>query len=239
MLVFAVFVALFSSFIVKEREKVKLSHASKDEIAIVEDNDSFLSHTPWIIIIFAVVQLVKELIQMFWLRLSYFKDLTNLFELIMFAFVWMFTLSSISESFSLTAEVRWSVGVLGLFMSYISLTLYFRRFGGLGLYVTMYVEVLFTFVKVISTFMIALHRYFCSRSFSLHEREGDWCSFDNVIEVQSHTMHYMWSKQTILKNRHQLLKQNQTIQINIGRIFYFLHSTSCIGSSFIEITFKI
>ena len=159
MLVFAVFVALFSSFIVKEREKVKLSHASKDEIAIVEDNDSFLSHTPWIIIIFSVVQLVKELIQMFWLRLSYFKDLTNLFELIMFAFVWMFTLSSISESFSLTVEVRWSVGVLGLFMSYISLTLYFRRFGGLGLYVTMYVEVLFTFVKVISTFMIALTGY--------------------------------------------------------------------------------
>lgn len=63
-LVFAVFVVLFSSFIVKEREKVKLSHSSKNEITIGEDNDSFLNQTPWIIIVFLVLQLVKEFVQM-------------------------------------------------------------------------------------------------------------------------------------------------------------------------------
>lgn len=55
MLVFVVFVVLFLSFIVKEREKVKFLYVLKDEIVIVEDNDSFLSYILWIIIIFLVV----------------------------------------------------------------------------------------------------------------------------------------------------------------------------------------
>ena len=159
-LVFAVFVALFSCLVVKEREKAKLSVTSTDETANVEEGDGrFLNQAPYVILAFLVTQLVREIIQIIWLRLSYFKDPTNLFELVMFGMVWTFTLPSISEKFFYSMESRWTAGVLGLFMCYISLTLHFRRFGGLGLYVTMYVEVLFTFVKVISTFMIALTGY--------------------------------------------------------------------------------
>ncbi|KAJ7385742.1 hypothetical protein OS493_013775 [Desmophyllum pertusum] len=66
--------------------------------------------------------------------------------------------------------------VLGLLLCYVNLTLSLRRFGGLGLYVTMYVEVLYTFLKVISTFLIALTGYSLV-FFILLKEQGNFADF--------------------------------------------------------------
>ena len=55
--------------------------------------------------------------------------------------------------------VQWNSGIVALLLCYVNLTLAIRRFGELGLYVTMYIEVLWTFIKVITSFLITLIGY--------------------------------------------------------------------------------
>ena len=159
--VFAVFAVLFTSLVVIERETVDFSFNSSENITNAEEKSpSTLARTvPFVLAIFLVMQLIKEVVQVAWMRLSYFKDLTNLLDLAMFGLVWVFILPFISERDLYSMKTQWTAGVVGVLLCYINLTLSLRRFGGLGVYVTMYVEVLFTFLKVISTFLITLIGY--------------------------------------------------------------------------------
>jgi len=160
-LVFAVFVVFFTSLVVMERETVDFSFNSLENITSAEEKSSstFTMTVPYVLAIFLLMQLIKEGAQVAWLRLSYFKDLTNLLDLAMFGLVWVFILPLMSETDLYSMKTQWIAGVVGLLLCYINLTLSLRRFGGLGVYVTMYVEVLFTFLKVISTFLITLIGY--------------------------------------------------------------------------------
>ena len=159
--VFAVFVILFTYLVVTEREKINFSFISSEitRTEKVKSKSDIAKTVPFVILIFLVMQLIKEVIQVTWLRFSYFKDLTNLHELFMFVMVWIFILPFITGEDVYSMQTQWTAGVMGLLSCYTNLTLSLRRFGGLGLYVTMYVEVLFTFLKVISTFLIALTGY--------------------------------------------------------------------------------
>ena len=160
-LVFAVFVALFTTLVVMERETVDFSFDSPKNITSAEEKSSstFVKTVPYVLMIFLVMQLIKEGVQVAWLRLSYFKDLTNLLDLAMFGLVLVFIIPLMSTTDLYCMKTQWIAGVVGLLLCYFNLTLSLRRFGGLGVYVTMYVEVLFTFLKVISTFLITLIGY--------------------------------------------------------------------------------
>lgn len=157
-LVFIAFVVLYSWFVVQERETSALfSHSSSSPV------NSGTKHTSksasGTIFVFVLFQFFKELVQLSWLRFGYLKDATNMFELVMYAMVCVFTIPSFFGEEIYSEETRWNAGLTGLFLCYLNLTLHFRRYGGFGLYVTMYVEVLWTFVKVISTFLVALIGY--------------------------------------------------------------------------------
>ena len=157
-LVFAVFVILFSCFIVKARDRSTLLSNTKSEQ--INQKSSFERAAPIIIFFFLVCQIIKEVIQLVWMRLGYVMDLTNVLELVMYGTVCVFILPRAlgkEELYSIRAQ--WNAGIVGLLLCYVNLTLYFRRFGLIGLYVTMYVEVLWTFFKVICTFIIGLIGY--------------------------------------------------------------------------------
>ena len=159
--VMAAFVILLSCLVVIERNKINFSFTSSEKASSgdVESKSAFEKAAPSVILAFLVIQLIKEVIQMVWQRLSYFKDYTNMLELAMYGLVCTFILPHIIGTTIYSMETQWIAGILGLLLSYINLTLSLRRFGGLGLYITMYVEVLYTFLKVMSTFMIALTGY--------------------------------------------------------------------------------
>ena len=113
---------------------------------------------------------MKEVAQLTWLRLSYFKDYTNLIDLAMFAMVWIFIFPYIHETDLYNMKTQWIAGVVGILLCYLNFTLSLRIFGGLGLYVTMYVEVLFTFLKVMVTFVIGLTGFSLAFYILLHEQ---------------------------------------------------------------------
>ena len=154
-LLFTVFVIVYSCLIVEARDKSKLLSGTKGEELNKVSPLSKLR--PRMILIFVIFQLIKEIIQLMWMRLAYFMDLSNFLELVMYAMVWIFVLPfAFDEKEFYSARFQWNAGIVGLLLCYVNLTLCFRRFGGLALYVTMYIEVLWTFVKVISTFLVAL-----------------------------------------------------------------------------------
>lgn len=150
--VFIIFVIVYSWFTVNEREKSTLFTNSTSSA----NYDANTKATAGAIFAFVIVQLLKEIVQLSWLRLGYLKDATNLIELVMYGMVCVFIVPIFFGKDIYSEERRWIAGITGLYLSYISLTLHFRRFGVFGLYVTMYMEVLWTFLKVISTFLVAL-----------------------------------------------------------------------------------
>ena len=156
--IFAIFVILFTCLMVMEREKVSFTFISPqtNTNGREEEKSTFVKIVPHVLDVFLIIQVIKEVGQVVWLRLSYFKEYTNILDLAMFGLTWMFIMPYISGKHLYSVKTQWSAGIVGLLLFYFNLTLSLRRFGGLGLYVTMYVEVLFTFLKVISTFLIAL-----------------------------------------------------------------------------------
>ena len=157
-IVFAVFVILFSLLVAQEREKVEFSFNSSKTTTIMEgkSKSTFVKIVPYVLTVFLVIQLMKEVTQLTWLRLSYFKDYTNWLDLAMFATVGIFISPYMFETDLFNMKTQWTAGVVGVLLCYMNFTMSLRIFGGLGLYVTMYVEVLFTFLKVMLTFVIGL-----------------------------------------------------------------------------------
>ena len=160
LLMFTMFVIMLSVLVVTERNKIRLSvdgiSTSLKEKS--QNKQSISSVIPFLIFTFLIVQGVKEFIQLVWLRLSYIKDLSNLFDWIMIAFVMAFILPYVSNTdvYGDRVEFQWTAGILGLLLAYINLTLSLRRIGGVGLHVIMYVEVLSTILKVSLVFSFIL-----------------------------------------------------------------------------------
>jgi len=175
---FAVFVVLFSLLVAKEREKVEFSFNSSETTTIMEEKgkSTFVKIVPYVLTVFLVIQLMKEVTQLTWLRLSYFKDYTNWLDLAMFVTVWIFISPYMFETDLYSMKTQWTAGVVGLLLCYINFTMSLRIFGGFGLYVTMYVEVLFTLLKVMSTFVIGLTG-FSLAFYILLQEQGNFTSF--------------------------------------------------------------
>ena len=157
-LVFAIFVISYSCLIVTVKDRSTLLSGTKSEQ--INQKSSFEKAAPIVMFAFLVLHLIKEIVQLLSMRLAYVMDLTNVLELVMYVSVWVFILPrALGKEDLYSTRTQWKAGIVGLLLCYVNLTLCFRRFGGLGLYVTMYVEVLWTFIKVICSFMIALIGY--------------------------------------------------------------------------------
>lgn len=150
--VFIIFLVVFSVFIVQQRDKVNFSSGN----AITEAGEDSKS-LPGVIFAFLVVSLLKEIFQIFWQRLEYFKDYINFVDLSMYMSTLIFILPYLANQ-ELYGDVRvqWTFGTLALLLCYTNWCLSLRRVTSLSLYITMYIEVLLTFAKVILIFAVLL-----------------------------------------------------------------------------------
>ena len=157
---FAVFVILYSMFILNARSRSTLLSGKKAEE--LNQTSELGIATPIILLVLLLSQFIKETIQLTLMRLAYFRDLSNWIEMAMFVLALIFILpfifgDNVKAVYSET--VQWNSGIVALLLCYVNFTLAIRRFGELGLYVTMYIEVLWTFIKVITSFLITLIGY--------------------------------------------------------------------------------
>ena len=135
----------------------KQEHDQKRQRHRKSDNLSFL------IVIFTTGQLMKEFLQLLFLRLDYFKDLTNLIEWVLYSCCLMVSVPSISpyDFFICTiyAPEFWMIATVGAFLAWVNLCLFLRRFGEIGLYVAMMFDVLRTVIKVTLMFFVLLFAF--------------------------------------------------------------------------------
>lgn len=159
---FVIYVVLFTVFIITERMEVKIysrsqPNASKELDKLLNNRSSASNVIPIIVLIFTITNILKEIWQLYALGLGYFKDLANLVEWGIFASLLVFVVPFLAEeNLYVNTDVLWSSGVVALFLSYVNVILYARRIGQAGLYVSMYLEVLKTFCKVILVFAVFL-----------------------------------------------------------------------------------
>ncbi|KAL9969342.1 hypothetical protein ACROYT_G021546 [Oculina patagonica] len=192
LLFFFVFLVLFSVFIVEERGRVNLSNDDVNTTSTkVEDEYKEL---PAVIFTFLIIALLKEIFQMFWLGLNYFKDYTNYVDLATYACTLIYILPYVTEDDLYgDVQVHWSAGALGLMLCYVNWLLSLRRLGSVALYVTMYIEVLITFVKVIAIFACVLIGYGLVFYVLLKEEDNfssPWFSFVKIFVMMLGEMDY-------------------------------------------------
>ena len=94
------------------------------------------------------VRIIFEIFQFLRLKLSYFKEVINLLEIVLYFstlnFVWIFH----SPCLCVIGK-QWEFGVVAVFLGWFILTLFTDKLPLAGLYVLMFISILKTFLKTI------------------------------------------------------------------------------------------
>ena len=101
-----------------------------------------------IVILMALIRLILEVIQLILQFPRYFLDWINWVEVLLFVtsiiFVWVFHVDCLCP-----LEWQWQVGVVSVFLGWIILIIFVSKFPLTGIYVLMFINVLYTFIKVL------------------------------------------------------------------------------------------
>ncbi|XP_072182002.1 uncharacterized protein [Diadema setosum] len=106
----------------------------------------------WIILGLAIINIIRELFQLFLRRMSYF-GFGNLIEwsLYILAILLVLPLSRIEyyNGISIRLVWQWQCGAVAVFLAWINLILFIRRFSALGIYVIMFIDIVRTFMRFV------------------------------------------------------------------------------------------
>ena len=114
--------------------------------------------------VFAVIHLLKEILQIIIQGFRYFTEISNLLEWLLYGTAFTFLIPYVMPD-SITNNMfrrmsdpyfLWLVGVTSIFCCYANLVLFLRRFRLFGIYVTMFVEVTKTVIKVLLVFLVLI-----------------------------------------------------------------------------------
>jgi len=107
----------------------------------------------WYIILYCLVNVILEIIQLVQDGWSYFRDIENYIQWILYVSSNLFALPFL---FNQSWHYQWVAGSIGVFSAYLGLLLLFGRFDIYGIYVIMFLEVLKTLLHVLSLFSILI-----------------------------------------------------------------------------------
>ena len=101
----------------------------------------------------ALIRLILEVIQLILQFPHYFLNWVNWVEVLLIItsiiFVWVFHVDYLCP-----LDWQWQVGVVAVFLGWIVLIVFVSKFPLTGIYVLMFVNVLYTFVRVLSLFIL-------------------------------------------------------------------------------------
>ena len=164
MALYAVFLLFLTIFVLTEREKVTFPDSKKknnpEEFELEDDffveKTAFNKAVPHIVIIFTTVHLAKEVYQIYTQRLRYFTEWSNYLEWTLYITAFLFVLPYIVEDTNLRQdfEIYWQMGTFSIFFAYVNAILIIEPLKYVGLYVTMFIEVMKTVLKVLTLFIM-------------------------------------------------------------------------------------
>ena len=168
--------------------KVPLFFLTYSSARPIEKN-KYQKVAPWLTMILALVQIIKEIFQMVYLRLHFFKDPVNYLEFTLYSSTFVFTILCIIQraddffekgywiqskfhEYIQLEDIKWQAGSVSILLAWANLLLYLKGFPAVGLPVVMFVEVLKTFIKVISVFGVCLIAFALSFYALLSEQDA-------------------------------------------------------------------
>lgn len=167
--VYLVFVGLLTSLVLVDKDRM-----SKMETQRIKTRTQ--RTIPWVLLAFTIIQIVKELVQLFFLRWRYFKDIANYLEIILYTativFIIPFIIQNLDPSFNINPlelistsltesqqkylqsleNIKWNVGSIVILISWLNLLLHLYAFPFFGIYVVMFIEVFKTVISVLFVF---------------------------------------------------------------------------------------
>ena len=131
---------------------------------IYRKDNAFTETVPPLVMIFAVLHMCKELFQIYVQRWSYFKDFSNYLDWTLYITTALFMVPYVTSPDTLDIwfegmkdpRVLWIVGVVAIFVCYMNMMLFLRRYRLFGTYISMYVEVTKTVFQVLTVFVFLL-----------------------------------------------------------------------------------
>lgn len=161
---YSVFLIFFTIFALVERENVQFPDPRKKDIPEefeLDDNffaekSAFNELVPFIVTIFVGLHLAKEIYQIYTQRLRYFTEWSNYLEWGLYLTAFLFVLPYIDDDTSIRNdyEIYWQMGTFSIFFAYVNLILIIEPLKYVGLYVTMFIEVMKTVLKVLTLFIM-------------------------------------------------------------------------------------
>ena len=168
--------ALFTEFIVRQRrrqtfrspERVPPKRNGTRGVLIKQKpsdiynrDDAFTETIPFVILIFSLLHICKELLQIYVQRWNYFKDLSNYLNWTLYITAALFMVPyvpsrDVLEKFlsgTKDPQVLWNIGVIAIFLCYTNMMLFLRRYRLFGTYISMYIEVTKTVFQVMVVFI--------------------------------------------------------------------------------------
>ncbi|XP_076357640.1 transient receptor potential cation channel subfamily A member 1 homolog isoform X2 [Tachypleus tridentatus] len=133
----------------------------------------------FIIYIMAIIHLFKEVFQMYEKRHAYFT-VENLIEWCCYisALLFVFDFTSCSQTTGIRLVWQWQLGALSVFLAWMILVLFIRKFPVLGIYVNMFTDILRTFSK----FFIVFFFFIVAFAFGFYALLQNQDPFENIGE---------------------------------------------------------
>jgi transient receptor potential cation channel subfamily A protein 1 len=107
----------------------------------------------WYIILYCLVNIILEIIQLVLEGWDYFRDIENYIQWTLYVSTSLFAIPFL---FNQSWHYQWVVGSIGVFTAYFGLLFVLGRFDIYGIYVIMFVEILKTLLHVLSLFSILI-----------------------------------------------------------------------------------
>ncbi|XP_065898915.1 transient receptor potential cation channel subfamily A member 1 homolog isoform X2 [Dysidea avara] len=159
-LAYAIFVAFLTSFamesptpeseVCKDVNTSHVSVSSIDDIICEDDyNQSFLRVAAIIIYILSVIRILVEIVQFFVLRIRYLLGLENYLQIFSFVSSMIFVSYGLQSGCQCPESWQWQIGAFSLLISWLSLILFLKEFPLTGIYIEMFIHIIFTFLTLL------------------------------------------------------------------------------------------
>ena len=161
LIIYLTFVCTLSVFVMTERRGIQIpsNHSIRANFQpdFFEGKNDVNKIVPYIISALALVLLAKEMYQLAMQRYRYFKDPSNCIECAMFVTVIIFLLPytlGVDYILDRSPSIFWQIGTIAVFLSFVDLVFFLQTMDYIGLYITMFLEVMKTLCKVLVLFVL-------------------------------------------------------------------------------------
>ena len=119
-------------------------------VLVEKYNQSFLRGAAVIIILFSVIRICTEFIQFYYRKKAYFCELDNWMEVCLFISSIVFVSYGLQSGCQCPESWQWQFGAFAILLAWLDLVLFLKKFPLTGVFVLMFLDVLHTFLKLIT-----------------------------------------------------------------------------------------